>query len=342
MAGIERVSESDPGAIRLELLDLVGGFLRTQAMATVARLGVADIVESAPLPIEQIAARVGADPSALHRVMRLLAMDGIFTEVRPGAFAATELSDGFRDDAPHSPRYLAMLHGGPSYQAAGRMLECVRTGEPAAQTVFGTPFFEYLATDPEASEIFNRAMASGARARLAAAREHDWSGASVVADIGGGNGALLSAVLAAQQHLRGIVFDLPHVVAEARPVIEAAGLAERCELVGGDFFEAALPGADTYLLAQILHDWDDERAAAILRNCRRSITDGGRLLVLELILPEGDQPSYAKVIDLIMLTLLGGRERTRAEWESLLREGGFELVGVTTNPAASLIECAPA
>jgi hypothetical protein len=215
-------------------------------------------------------------------------------------------------------------------------------GRARRRSLLGKPFFEYLTTDGEASEIFNRAMAGGARARLAAALEHDWSGASVVADIGGGNGALLSAILPAQQHLRGVVFDLPHVVAEARPVIEAAGLAGRCELVGGDFFEDALPGADAYLVAQVLHDWDDQRAVAILRNCRRSIADGGRLLVLELILPEGDQPSYAKVIDLIMLTLLGGRERTLAEWDSLLREGGFKLVGVTTKPAASLVEGAPA
>jgi hypothetical protein len=133
VAGIERPAATDPGDIRLQPLDLAGGFLRTQAMATVASLGVADIVHSAPLPIEQIAARVGANASALHRVMRLLAMDDVFSEVRPGAFAATELSQRLRDDTPHSPRYLAMLHGGPCYQAAGRMVECVRTGEPAAE-----------------------------------------------------------------------------------------------------------------------------------------------------------------------------------------------------------------
>jgi hypothetical protein len=222
------------------------------------------------------------------------------------------------------------------------MLQCVRTGEPAAETVFGRPFFEYLATDPEASEVFNRAMAGGTRARVAAALEYDWGRASVVADIGGGNGSLLSAMLGAQSQLRGVVFDLPHVVAEARPIIEDAGLSERCELVGGDFFADTLPSADTYLLAQILHDWDDERAVAILRNCRRSIAEDGRLLVLEQVLPEGDEPSYAKVIDLIMLTVVGGRERTQAEWDSLLRAGGFELVEVTMRPAASLIAAAPA
>jgi hypothetical protein len=311
-------------------------------MATVARLGVADIVGSEPVPVEELAARVGADPSALYRVMRLLASDGIFSEATPRAFIGTPLSEGLREDQPHSIRYLAMQQGGPSYLAAGHMLQCVQTGEPAAETVFGRPFFEFLAADPEAGEIFNRAMAGTTRARVAAALEHDWSRASVVADIGGGNGSLLSAVLGAQPQLRGVVFDLARVVAEARPIIEEAGLSERCELVAGDFFADSLPSADTYLLAQILHDWDDERAVAILRNCRRSITDDGRLLVLEQVLPEGDEPSYAKVIDLIMMTLLGGKERTQAEWDSLLRAAGFELVGVTTKPAASLIAAAPA
>jgi O-methyltransferase len=311
-------------------------------MATVAKLGVADIVGSEPVPVEELAARVGADPSALHRVLRLLASDGIFSEATPGAFIGTPLSEGLREDQAHSIRYLALQQGGPTYLAAGQMLQCVRTGEPAAETVFGRPFFEYLAADSEASEIFNRAMAGTTRARVAAALEYDWSSASVVTDIGGGNGSLLTAVLGAQPQLRGVVFDLPHVVAEARPIIEEAGLSERCELVGGDFFADSLPSADTYLFAQILHDWDDERAVGILRNCRRSITEDGRLLVLEQVVPEGDEPSYAKVIDLIMMTVLGGKERTQAEWDSLLRAGGFELVGITLKPAAALIAAAPA
>src|SRR5215210_501443 len=232
--------------------------------------------------------------------------------------------------------------GHAPYLAASDMLRCVRTGEPAAETVFGMPFFEYLATDAQASDVFNRAMAGGAAARASVALEYDWSDASVVADIGGGTGSLLGSVLGAQPHLRGVVFDLPHVAAEARPVIEAAGLSDRCETAGGDFFTEPLPSADVYVLAQILHDWDDERAMAILRNCRRSIAEGGRVLVVEQVLPEGDEPSYGKLIDLIMLTLLGGKERTEAEWRTLLREGGFELIGVTTGAAASLLEAAPA
>jgi hypothetical protein len=342
VARIESQSKTDPTAIRLQLLDILGGFLRTQAIATVARLGVADMVREEPVAVTEIAAQVGAEPPALHRVMRLLASNGIFSEVAPGAFVSTQLSEGLREDHPHSIRYLALQQGGPAYLAAGQMLECVRTGEPAAEKVLGRPLFEYLETNAEASEVFNRAMSVGARARFAMALEHDWSSASLVADIGGGNGSLLAGLLPAEQHLRGIVFDLPHVVAKARAVIEEAELSERCELIGGDFFADTLPGADVYVLAQILHDWDDERAVSILRNCRRSISDDGRLLILEQVLPEGDEPSNAKLLDLIMLTMLGGKERTEAEWDALLRAGGFALVDVTPGPAACALEAAPA
>ena len=212
----------------MQLLDVLGGFLRTQALHTVARLGVADLVGEEPVRVEELAVRVDADPSALHRVMRLLATLGIFSEDEPGAFVATPLSDGLRDDHPASVRYMAMQQGSPAYLAAGEMPRAVRTGEPVAEAVLGMPLFEYLAANPEASDIFNRAMAGGATGRAAAALGYDWSSASIVADIGGGNGALLTAVLDAHAHLRGVVFDLPHVVADARPVIEDRGLADRC------------------------------------------------------------------------------------------------------------------
>ena len=323
----------------MQLLDLLGGFLRTQALATVARLGVADIVGEEPVAVEELAARVEVNPSALHRVMRLLASVGIFSEAVPGAFVGTYLSDGLRDDRPDSVRYLAMHQGGGPYLAAGEMLRSVRTGHAAAERVFGMPFFEYLASDPEASDVFNRAMGSGTSAPDVAVG-YDWGKASVVADIGGGNGTLLSAVLGAHAHLQGVVFDLPHVAAEARLVLEKAGLSDRCEVVGGDFFSDALPGADVHVLARVLHDWDDEQATAILRNCRRSIAEDGRLLMVELVLPTGDEPSYGKLLDLIMLTLVGGRERTEVEWRALMQAGGFELVSVTSSAATSLLEAA--
>jgi len=339
MAG--RELDVDP-AVRLQLLDVLAGFLRTQALHTVAVLGVADIVGDEPVRVEELAMLVGADPSALHRVLRVLASSGIFSEAAPRAFVSTALSDGLRTDAPLSVRHMAMFQGSDTYLAAGEMLRAVQTGEPTAETVFGQPFFEHLAGDPQRNAVFNEAMGGGAAARAAAALEFDWSDFSVVADIGGGNGSLLTGVLAAHTQLRGIVFDQPHVVAQAQPIIEAAGLGERCATASGDFFTDALPVADVYVLSQILHDWDDEQAVAILRNCRRSIMQDGRLLLLEQVMPDGDTPSYAKLLDLIMLVLLGGKERTQSEWRDLLATGGFELLDITPRPATNLIEAAPA
>lgn len=331
----------DP-AVRLQLLDVLGGFLRTQALHTVAVLGVADIVGDAPVTVEELAAQVQANPSSLHRVLRLLASSGIFSEAAPGAFVSTPLSDGLRTDTPLSVRHMAMFQGSDTYLAAAQMLQAVQTGQPTAEAVFGMSFFEHLASDPVRDAVFNQAMGGGAGARAAAAVDFDWSGSSVVADIGGGNGSLLIGVLGAHEHLNGVVFDQPHVVAQAQPMIEAARLTERCATVGGDFFTDALPAADVYVLAQILHDWDDAQALTILRNCRRSIAHGGRLLLLEQVMPDGDTPSYAKLLDLIMLVLLGGKERTESEWRVLLHAGGFELLEITPRPATNLIEAAPA
>ncbi len=330
----------DP-AVRLQLLDLLAGFLHTQALHTVAVLGVADIVGDEPVRVEKLAAQVQADPSALHRVLRVLASSGVFSEAAPGAFVSTPLSDGLRTDAPLSVRHMAMFQGSDTYLAAGQMLRAVQTGEPTAEMVFGRSFFEHLASHPDRNACFNQAMGGGAGARAAAARDFDWSRVSVVADIGGGNGSVLAGVLGAHEHLSGVVFDQPHVVTAAQPIIEAAGLTARCAVAGGDFFTDALPAADVYVMAQILHDWDDERSLTILRNCHRSIAPDGRLLLLEQVMPDGDTPSYAKLLDLIMLVLLGGKERTESEWRALLAEGGFELREITPRPGTNLIEAAP-
>lgn len=331
----------DP-AVRLQLLDLLAGFLRTQALHTVAVLGIADLVGDEPVTVQTLAAQVQADASSLHRVLRVLASSGVFSEAAPGAFVRTPLSDGLRTDAPLSVRHMAMFQGSDTYLAAGELLRAVQTGEPTAETVFGMSFFEHLASDPDRNACFNQAMGGGAGARAAAARYFDWSRVSVVADIGGGNGSVLAGVLGAHEHLRGIVFDQPHVVAAAQPVVEAAGLAGRCAVAGGDFFTDPLPAADVYVMAQILHDWDDEQSLTILRNCRRAMTQDGRLLLLEQVMPDGDAPSYAKLLDLMMLVLLGGKERTESEWRALLAAGGFELLEITPRPATNLIEAAPA
>lgn len=212
----------DPG-VRLQLIDVLGGFLRTQALHTVAVLGIADLVGDEPVAVETLATQVQADPSALHRVLRVLASNGIFSESAPGAFVSTALSDGLRTEAPLSVRHMAMFQGSETYLAAGQMLRAVQTEQPTADAVFGRSFFEHLAADPERNAVFNQAMGGGAGARAAAAVEFDWSGSSVVADIGGGNGSVLIGVFGSHEHLSGVVFDQPHVVAQAQPIIEAAG-----------------------------------------------------------------------------------------------------------------------
>lgn len=335
-------ADVDPVAVRGQLAELISGFLRTQAVAVVAELGVADLVGDEPVAVTELARRVGADPDALYRVLRLLASAGVFSEAAPGAFVRTPLSDGLRADAPHSIRHLARLFGSDAYRAGGGMLDAVRTGEPVARDVFGMPFFDHLAHDPDAADRFNRAMAGGAGARAAAALLHDWRAVSVVADIGGGTGGLLSAVLREHPHLRGVLFDLPHVAAAARPAIDEADLGDRCQVVGGDLFADPVPAADVHVLAQILHDWADPEAVAILRACRRSLAPGGRLLLVEQVVPDGDEPGFAKSLDLLMLVLLGGRERSAAQWRALLRDGGFELVQITPARGTCLIAAAPA
>ena len=340
--GAARSPETDPATVRGQLQDLISGFLRTQAVAVVAELGVADLVGDEPVGVDELARRVGADPDALFRVLRLLAGAGVFA-ARPGrAFVRTPLSDGLRSDAPLSARHLARLFGTDGYRAAGELLRAVRTGGPVAEDVFGMAFFEHLARDAAAGERFNLAMAGGAAARAAAALAHPWHDVGVVADIGGGTGGLLSVVLEAHPHLRGIVFDLPHVVPAARRALDEAGLAGRCRVVGGSFLEDPLPAADVLVLAQILHDWPDPEAVAILRACRAALAPGGRLLVLEQVVADGDGPGFPAALDLLMLVLLGGRERSGEEWRALLAAGGFALVRITPARGTNLLEAAPA
>ena len=225
------------------------------------------------------------------------------------------------------------------YRAWGEATHSFVTGEPAFDQVFGGRFFEYLAEHPDESNVFDLSMAAGAQGRAATLVDHDWSGVERVADIGGGNGAALAIILSSHPHLRGVLFDLPTVVEAADDVLRAAGVRDRCDVVAGDFFTDPLPPADAYVLSQILHDWDDERAGAILRNCRRTISDDGRMLLVERVVPDGPEPSFSKLIDLHMLILVGGKERTAAEWRELLAAERFDLRGITES---GLIEARPA
>jgi SAM-dependent methyltransferase len=317
------------------------GFMRTQALFAAAKLGIADIVDGEPRDVGEIARQVGAGEASLYRLLRFLASEGVFEEVEPRRFTSSRLSDGLRSSAPLTMRYIAIAMGAEQYRGWSEALHSFVTGEPGFDREYGRSYFAYLAEHPDASAVFNRAMAAGTLARVEALIGFDWSNHARVADIGGGSGTALASVLAANPHLHGVLFDLPNVVEEAHDILEQAGVSDRCEIVSGDFFTDPLPPADAYVLAQILHDWNDDRAEAILRNCRRSIADGGRLLVVDGVVQAGPEPGFLKHMDLHMLVLVGGKERTEDEWRDLLAAEAFEIARITPAGPTNLIELRP-
>lgn len=325
------------------LLQMMTGYWVSQALYVAAKLGIADHLAGGPVAGEALAAATGADAPSLYRVLRALASVGIFTETAPGTFALTPLADLLRSEAPGSMRALAIMYAEEQYRAWADLLYSVRTGAPAFPHQFGADYFTYLAQHPEADRVFNAAM-TGWTTQLATAvvDAYDFSPFGTIVDVGGSYGTLLAAILRRNPGTRGILFDQPHVAAAAAEHLAAAGVADRCTTVGGDFFVALPAGGEAYVLAQILHDWDDERSVAILRQCRRVMPDDGKLLVVELVLPEGEEPFLGKWLDLHMLVLLGARERTAAQYDALFQAAGFRLTRVVpTPPGPSVVEAIP-
>lgn len=298
------------------LWDLLRGTLGTRALALAADLRVADALASGPRPVEDVAREVGADPDTLHRLLRALASDGVFVEEERGVFRNTEASDVLRDGDGWDA--FAHLFGGVWLRAVG---ELDTSSEPSFPKVFGTDFWSWLATHPDERAAFDRAMVQGGENRVERLAGLDWRGDELVVDVGGGNGSLLVELVRRQPGLRGIVFDLPETNRDED------ALGDRIEFVAGDFFER-VPVGEVYILSTILHDWDDGRAAAILRTIRAAAPAAARLLVIEAVLPPGNDPHGAKWLDLLMLTLFAGRERDEAEWRTLLAAGGFEPVSI--------------
>ena len=325
------------------LLQMMTGYWVSQALYVAAKLGVADLIDEGPRRVEELAAATQTDAPSLRRVLRALASVGVFTEVRPDTFALTPLAALLRTGTPDSMRALAIMYAEEQYRAWGDVLHSVRTGEPAFEKQFGTSYFAYLAQHPGADRVFNEAM-TGYTTQLVGAvvDAYDFSPFKTIVDVGGSYGTLLATILRSHPAARGILFDQPHVVAVAGEQLAAAGVAERCTTVGGDFFAEVPAGGDAYVLAQILHDWDDERSVAILRQCRRAMPAHGKLLVVELVLPPGEEPFFGKWLDLHMLVLAGARERTATEYEALFRATGFALARVVPTAAGpSVVEAMP-
>lgn len=311
---------------RSRLQRMIGGYWITQAVCAAAELGIADLLDEEPRSAHELAEAAGADAFALSRLLRTLASLGVFREDEQGRFSHTELSALLRADAPGSLKAAALTVSELHYRAFGELAHSLRTGQPGFDKAHGVPFFEYLAADPRAAEHFDGALAElRARANSALLDAYDFSGIGTLIDVGGGAGTLMAAVLAKYPSMRGVLFDLPHVAAAADETLKADGVRERCQFVAGNFFESVPPGGDVYLLRHILHDWDDERSGAVLKNCRRAITQHSRMLVVESVIGAGNAPSIGKCMDLQMLALTGGRERTEAEFAKLLQSAGFQI-----------------
>jgi SAM-dependent methyltransferase len=331
------------GPVSAAMMGLITGYWVSQAVGVVARLGVADELAAGPRDRNDLARAVGADTEALYRVLRLLASLGVFNEVSPGSFSLTPLGDTLRSDSPGSVRNFAITETAPGHWLPwGRLHESVRTGQPMAREALGMELFEWYSKDPDEAGYFSAAM--GNLAALAASelvRVYDFSGVRTVVDVGGAHGVLLAAVLRANPAARGILFDVPHVIATAGDAVAAAGLSGRCELMSGDFFEVVPEGGDLHLLKQVVHDWNDERAARLLQNCHGALTRDGKLLLVEMVIPSDNRPSPAQAMDLNMLVLLGGQERTGEHFERLLRAAGFRLERIIpTDSPFSVIEAA--
>ena len=327
-----------------EVLDLILGFQISQVIHVAASLGIADLLSADPKTSTELAAAAGAHPASLYRLMRALAAVGLFHEDDSGRFGLTVRGNTLRSDVPGSCAPTAEFYAGPSAWAAwGNLLHAVRTGATAFDHVHGKTVWAYRAEHPEDSDAFDRAMAaSAARFAEALLSVCDFGRFATVVDVGGGDGTLLASILAANPRIRGTLFDQPRAVARAVSSLDALGVSDRCELLSGDFFVGIPGGADAYLLKNILHDWDDAASANILGACRAAVTPGSRLLVCEHVTGSPNTGAPGKLMDLNMLVMTGGRERSLAEFTSLLRQSRFRLLSVTpTSTPLSVIEAMP-
>jgi hypothetical protein len=325
----------------LHLLELVVQFVVARAAMVAAGLGLPDHMGDKACTPEELASACGAHAPSLRRLLRLLAGAGLVASDPSGRYRLTPVGACLRSDHPASMAPLYRMLDGPILRVALEVGHTVRTGEPADQVVLGDEVFEYLAKHPADGEIFNEAM-TGFRRQFTGPilMAYDFSGFSTLVDVGGGHGFFLASVLLANPGTSCVIFDQPHVVVGARAAMADFGVADRATVVGGDFFEA-VPEGDGYVLSWIIHDWDDERALTILRNCRQSIAPGGRLLLIEAVVPAGDEPHFAKVLDAVLMTM-GGVERTEAEYADLLARAGFRLERVVPTMAPlSVLEATP-
>jgi hypothetical protein len=327
-----------------QMLQIISGFWISRAVYAIAKLGIPDLLKSGPKTAEELAAATKMHAPSLFRVLRALVSVGILNSAEGGRFAQTPLSETLVTDASGSLRWFAVSElGQEHYPAWGNLMHSVKTGEIAFDNFFGVDVWKYFQQNPEDAAVFNNSMSSvTAATNEAITSRYDFAAFDTIVDVGGGHGGLITEILKANPKLRGVLFDAEEVIRGARPKLEAAGVADRCEAVAGDFFKSVPAGGDAYIMKWIIHDWSDEKAITILRHCRNQISRNGKLILVDCVVPETDEPDFSKFIDLNMLVMTGGKERTAREFEQLLSVAGFKLLRVIpTELPTAIVEAQP-
>ncbi len=307
------------------LKQIFEGSWMTQAVSVAAELGIADLLANGPRTIEELAKQTQTNSDALYRILRALASAGIFAQDPDGRFSLTQPAHLLRSDVEGSQRSFAIMMGTEFHGAWGELLHSARTGEPGFPKRFGAPAFQYMLEHPARHAIYDSAMGGYGRAEGKAMLDaYDFSRFQTVVDVGGGSGMLIAAILSRHAEVQGILFDLPAVADRARALILDSGLSSRCRVEGGDFFSSIPAGADVYILQHIIHDWEDHEAISILSACREAMKSESRILLVETVIPPGNEPCFGKLLDLMML-LVGGRERTREQYGRLFSSAGVRL-----------------
>jgi hypothetical protein len=324
----------------IQMLQLISGFWIARCIYVLAKLGIADLINDEPKTADDLAAATGTHGPSLFRVLRALASVGVITQDDRNRFGDTPLSDTLRD-VPGSIRAFAMTElGEEHYPAWGELLHSVHTGGIAFDHAFGENCWEFFAKHPENAKIFNDAMSGmTAQANQALHAVYDFAGIKKIMDVGGGHGGFITSILEKNPGMTGILFDSTQVIEGAKAKVEASAIADRCEVVGGDFFQSVPAGADAIILKWIIHDWNDQQSVAILKNCHSALPENGKLMLVEAVVPQSSEPHFSKFIDLNMLVMTGGRERTEEEFRKLYEDSGFKLTRVVpTESPFSVIE----
>lgn len=327
----------------VELTRMLDGAVVAQLIQLVAEFGVADLVDGSR-SVPRIAEQTGTDPDALNRALRTLASMGVFTEVQPGVFGMTPLAVPLRSDSADSVRELAIVRGSREHWSAlGELRHSLRTGCSSFTHAYGKDFWTHLGEQPELAAKFDRAMGDNVQQVHAAVVDaYDFPVSEHVVDVGGGRGDLAATLLGRHPQMRAVVLDRPQAANDAARLLDTAGLAERARAVAGDFFEQVPEGGDTYLLSRILHDWNDEQAVRILSNVVKAMPADGRVVVIEAVVPEGDVAHSAKLMDIVMLAMHEGKERTQAEFATLFASAGLRHTKtVPTTASISLLIAEP-